>query len=41
VGIRDAHIGSAPPPNHSNRLYDSLGPVLRHEEYLWEKELSR
>jgi ribosomal protein S18 acetylase RimI-like enzyme len=38
AGIRDVHIGSAPPPNHSNRLYDSLGPVLRFEERLWEKE---
>lgn len=39
AGIRDVHIGSAPPPYHSNRLYDSLCPLLRFEERLWEKEL--
>ncbi len=37
AGIRDVHIGSAPPPDHSNRLYDSLGPVFRIEEFLWER----
>ena len=39
IGIRDVHIGSASQPHHSNRLYDSLGPILRFEESLWVKEI--
>ncbi|HNU36587.1 MAG TPA: GNAT family N-acetyltransferase, partial [Methanomassiliicoccales archaeon] len=36
-GIRYSFIGSAAEPAPSNRLYDSLAPVEKHEEHLWVK----
>lgn len=37
-GIRNAYIGSAPEPAPSNKLYDSLRPVERYEEMVWERK---
>ncbi len=36
-GVRYAFIGSAEEPAPSNRLYDALAPVEKHEEHLWVK----
>jgi ribosomal protein S18 acetylase RimI-like enzyme len=35
--VRYAFIGSAEEPAPSNRLYDALAPVEKHEEHLWVK----
>jgi ribosomal protein S18 acetylase RimI-like enzyme len=40
AGILCAYIGSAPEPNSSNRLYDSLQPVKRYTANRWVKRLS-
>jgi mycothiol synthase len=40
VGIRRAYIESAPEPNISNRLHDSLKPVKRYQANRWIKDLS-
>jgi len=40
VGIGRVYIESAPEPNVSNRLYDSLQPVKRHQANRWVKRLS-
>jgi ribosomal protein S18 acetylase RimI-like enzyme len=40
AGIRRAYIESAPEPNISNRLYDSLQPVKRYQANRWAKRLS-
>jgi mycothiol synthase len=40
AGIRRAYIESAPEPNISNRLYDSLQPVERYQANRWVKRLS-
>jgi len=40
AGILCAYIGSAPEPNISNRLYDSLQPVKRYQANRWVKQLS-
>ena len=40
AGIRRAYIESAPEPNISNRLYDSLQPVERYQANRWIKRLS-
>jgi GNAT superfamily N-acetyltransferase len=38
-GIRYAYIGSAPEPNISNYLYQSLQPVEKYREHRWVKKL--
>jgi ribosomal protein S18 acetylase RimI-like enzyme len=40
AGILYAYIGSAPEPNISNCLYDSLQPVKRYVVNRWVKRLS-
>lgn len=36
MGVRDAYIGSAVEPATSDRLYDSMLPVEKVEEFSWE-----
>ena len=36
-GVRYAYIGSAPEPNISTRLYQSLGPIARYDVGRWVK----
>jgi ribosomal protein S18 acetylase RimI-like enzyme len=40
AGIRRVYIESAPEPNVSNRLYDSLQPAKRYQANRWVKRLS-
>lgn len=40
-GVRYAFIGSAEEPAPSNRLYDALAPVEKHEEHLWINKLAK
>ncbi|MCU0861018.1 MAG: GNAT family N-acetyltransferase [Methanomassiliicoccales archaeon] len=37
--IERAYIGSASEPHHSNRLYESLEPIEKREEFVWVKRL--
>ncbi|MBN1217663.1 MAG: GNAT family N-acetyltransferase [Anaerolineae bacterium] len=39
-GVRYAYIGSAPEPNVSNRLYESLQPIETYQENRWVKHLA-